>query len=86
MKYLIVLAVFLLCACQVKVDYGIEQQSLLQKCSTDTPLPEKYVVNDGVKQYNGKEVMRVLTEWNDIYTDCASKHNILVDTILGSKQ
>lgn len=80
------------CADRVKgvVKPEIVQQALLQKCTNDTPVPEnpaldengKVVVDgDGNVLYNGKEMMRVLVEWDNIYTTCATTHDALVDTI-----
>lgn len=61
----------------------IEQQSLLQKCSTDTPLPTNFVLNDkGEKVYDGKELYRVLRDWQTYYNNCSSLHNNLVETII----
>ncbi|SOK58432.1 hypothetical protein [Yersinia phage fHe-Yen9-04] len=61
----------------------IEQQSLLQKCTTDTPIPTNFVLDsNGNQVYNGKEVFRVLREWQTVYNDCAAQHDALVDTIL----
>jgi len=62
----------------------IEQQSLLQKCSTDTPLPTNFVLNDkGEQVYDGKELYSVLRDWQTFYNNCAGLHNKLVDTING---
>lgn len=77
--------VLLLTACSTPVQNKpiIEQQSLLQKCPTDTPIPTNFVLDDkGNKVYNGQEVFRVLREWQSIYNDCAAEHDALVDTVL----
>lgn len=61
----------------------IEQQSLLQLCGTDTPLPVNFVLNDkGEKVYNGTELYTVLRDWQTYYNQCAAMHNQLVRTIL----
>lgn len=61
----------------------IEQQSLLQLCSTDTPIPTNFVINEkGEKVYNGKELYTVLRDWQTYYNQCAAMHNQLVRTIL----
>jgi len=65
----------------------IEQQSLLQKCPTDTPIPTNFVLDEqGNKVYNGQELYRVLRDWQVIYNDCAANHDALVDTILKLQQ
>ncbi len=61
----------------------IEQQSLLQLCGTDTPVPTNFVLNDkGEQVYNGKEVFSVLRDWQAYYNNCAAMHNKLVNTIV----
>ncbi|AMM43730.1 structural protein [Pectobacterium phage vB_PcaM_CBB] len=61
----------------------IEQQSLLQLCGTDTPIPTNFVINEkGEKVYNGKELYTVLRDWQTYYNQCAAMHNQLVRTIL----
>jgi len=68
----------------------IVQQSLLQKCTKDTPLPQnpardangKILVDEnGNALYDGRELMRVLIQWDSVYTTCATTHDSLVDTI-----
>ena len=60
----------------------ITQENLLEKCTTDTPLPEKYTLDEnGKKVYNGKEVYNVLIQWENVYSECATKHDKLIDTI-----
>ncbi len=67
----------------VKNEPIIEQQSLLQLCGTDTPIPTNFVINDkGEKVYNGKELYTVLRDWQTYYNQCAAMHNQLVRTIL----
>lgn len=82
---IVCLCVIMLSACAQPHEYRpiIEQQSLLQKCSYDTPVPTNFVLDkDGKKMYSGKEFMRVLVEWQDVYNECATMHDSLVDTIL----
>lgn len=80
------------CANRVKGEVKpiIVQESLLKKCTKDTPLPEipardengKIMLDENGQQlYDGKETMRVLVKWDDIYNDCAITHDSLVDTI-----
>lgn len=78
------------CAPKVEVKPIIVQEVLLKKCTTDTPVPEipardadgKIMVDEeGKTLYDGKETMRVLIKWDDIYTDCAMTHDALVDVI-----
>lgn len=83
---LLITCSLLLIGCSTKVPVQtkpvISQELLLEKCSQDTPIPEKFVLDkDGKKVYNGQEIMRVLTEWDTIYGKCSSTHNQLVDTI-----
>ncbi|AFC21611.1 hypothetical protein GAP32_161 [Cronobacter phage vB_CsaM_GAP32] len=71
------------CGNQVHNQPIIEQQSMLQLCGTDTPIPTNYVINDkGEQVYNGKEVFTVLRDWQAYYNECAAMHNQLVRTIL----
>lgn len=71
------------CANKVENRPIIEQQSLLQLCGTDTPLPTKFVINEkGEKVYNGNELYTVLRDWQTYYNICAAMHNKLVQTIL----
>lgn len=82
---IICLCIILLSACAQKQEYRpiIEQQSLLQKCTFDTPIPSNFVLDkDGKKVYDGKEFMKVLADWQTVYNECATLHDSLVDTIL----
>lgn len=89
-----IMLVFMLSACAPKIKGEVKpvivQQNLLQKCTKDTPLPENpakdangniIVDAEGKKLYDGKEMMRVLIAWDDVYTTCATTHDALVDTI-----
>lgn len=78
------------CAPKVEVKPIIVQEVLLKKCTADTPVPEipardadgKIMLDEEGKQlYDGKETMRVLIKWDDIYSDCAMTHDALVDVI-----
>lgn len=82
--FLICFIMIILSSCSVEVQNKpiIEQQNLLQKCTSDTPLPENFVLDDGGKKvYTGQEMYRVLREWQSVYNNCAVVHNELVDTI-----
>lgn len=48
------------------------QESLLVKCTTDTPIPPGLT---------GKDVLDTLEQWNLIYNKCAIQHDALVDAI-----
>lgn len=65
----------------------IEQTTLLQLCSTDTPIPVNFTLNEnGEKVYDGKELYTVLRDWQTFYNKCAGMHNKLVETITGLEQ
>lgn len=73
-----------------EVKASVVQESLLMKCTKDTPLPENPLLDstgkvlldkDGKQLYDGKEIMRVLVAWDTIYTQCATTHDALVDLI-----
>lgn len=81
---IVALCVIMLSACSNTVENRpiIEQQNLLQKCTSDTPIPTQFVLDsEGKRVYNGKELFRVLMEWQSVYNECAVTHNTLVDTI-----
>lgn len=81
---ILALCAIMLSACSNTVQNKpiIEQQNLLQKCTSDTPIPTQFVLDEqGEKVYNGKELFRVLVEWQSVYNECAVTHNTLVDTI-----
>lgn len=60
----------------------IEQEILLQPCTTDTPLPvKKSVDSTGQVGYDGKEILSVLIAWQNTYNDCATKMDSLIVTI-----
>lgn len=84
MLALIVCCVLLLSGCtQVTPEPIIEQESLLQKCSADTPIPTEFVLDEnGDKMYSGAEVYKVLLKWHFFYNTCAVMHDKLVDTIV----
>lgn len=87
----VIVITFLLSGCSNKIPVQnrpiIEQTNLLQKCTSDTPLPTNYVLNEeGKKVYNGTELYTTLRDWQDVYSECASKHNKLVDTLIGLQE
>lgn len=66
----------------VQTNHNVTQEILLQKCTADTPIPvNSFVDKDGVTTYNGREVLRILIQWQTVYDECASTHDALVDTI-----
>lgn len=80
----LIVITFAISGCSTPVQNApiIEQQSLLQKCTTDTPLPTNFVLDEnGEKVYNGQELYRVLRDWQTVYNICAANHNKLVDTL-----
>ncbi|AQW88685.1 hypothetical protein FDH34_gp160 [Serratia phage BF] len=87
---LVLLMTVLLSACStipVQTKPIIEQQSLLKKCTTDTPLPTQFVLDEkGQPVYTGQELYKTLRDWQTVYNDCASTHNKLVDTINGLQE
>ena len=85
MKYLLICIMIVTlssCAGPVSTKPIIEQQNLLQKCTADTPIPTTFTLDsEGKKVYDGREIFRVLRDWQSVYNDCAATHNDLVDTI-----
>ena len=80
---------FMISGCSTTVQNRpiIEQQSLLQLCGTDTPIPTNFVINDkGEQVYTGKELYTVLRDWQTYYNQCAAMHNQLVQTIIGLEE
>lgn len=66
----------------IQVKPMIVQESLLEVCTADTPLPKNFVLDPkGEKQYNGKEVLNLLVEWQRVYDECASSKDALVGAI-----
>lgn len=60
----------------------ITQEILLERCEEDTPIPMKIVVDkNNNRGYSGDEILEVLTRWDEIYNDCALKHDALINTI-----
>lgn len=83
LKYVVLLLVLSLFGCNstapVEMKQQVQQEVLLERCSEDTPLPtQKTVDKDGNVGYDGKEVFRVLREWDAIYFDCASRLDALI--------
>lgn len=66
----------------VKQQPQIVQENMLVYCPLNTPKLENYVLDtDGKIAYNGKEIMRVLLEWQSIYNKCATNNDTLVHLI-----
>ncbi|MHB4774352.1 Rz1-like lysis system protein LysC [Klebsiella pneumoniae] len=65
------------CSTPVQVAPVIEQQSLLQPCSNDTPIPT---------DTSGKALMQALIEYQGIYSECATRNDALIKTIKGLRQ
>lgn len=85
MRLLIVVVLCLLlvgCATPVEVQPIIEQESLLEYCTYDTPELKNPVLNEkGEPEYNGKQLLNLAVEWQSTYNECAALHDKLVDTI-----
>lgn len=65
------------CSTPVQVTPVIEQQSLLQPCSNDTPIPT---------DTSGKALMQALIEYQRIYSECATRNDVLIQTIKGIRE
>ncbi|MDR7342115.1 hypothetical protein J2X14_000503 [Pantoea alhagi] len=65
------------CSNPVQVAPVIEQQALLQPCSTDTPIPT---------DTTGKALMQALIEYQSLYNECASRNDALIQTIKGIRE
>lgn len=50
----------------------IEQEALLQRCPQETPIP---------KGTDGKALMDALMAFQQVYTECATAHDELINTI-----
>ncbi len=60
----------------------VQQEVLLQTCTTDTPIPKKKSVDStGQVGYDGKEILSVLIAWQNTYDSCATKLDALVTAI-----
>lgn len=60
----------------------IQQEVLLQTCTTDTPIPQKKKVDStGQVGYDGTEILSVLIAWQRTYDTCATQLDALVNTI-----
>lgn len=60
------------CSTPVRTEPVIQQEILLTKCSTDTPIPEGL---------DGKSLYEALLKYQTVYNECATIHDKLVDTI-----
>ena len=65
------------CSNPVQVAPVIEQQALLQPCSTDTPIHT---------DTSGKALMQAFIEYQGIYSKCATRNDALIKTIKGLRQ
>lgn len=71
----------------VHVEQQTEQQNLIVRCTTDTPIPERNGIDvNGKPASTGADMMRALLLWQDVYNECAGTHDKLVDSILGQKE
>lgn len=79
LKAVLIAVALLLTACSnpVQVAPVIEQQALLQPCSTDTPIPT---------DTTGKALMQALIEYQSLYNECASRNDALIQTIKGIRE
>jgi len=75
-KYIIIgLALIILSGCSsipVKSSPIITQEVLLERCSTDTPIP---------LGKDGKALIEALVAFQKVYNECAVRHDKLIDTI-----
>lgn len=65
------------CSNPVQVAPLIEQQALLQPCSTDTPIPT---------DTTGKALIQALVEYQSLNNECASRNDALIQTIKGLRE
>lgn len=79
LKAVLIAVALLLSACSTPVQIVpvLEQQALLQPCSTDTPIPT---------DTTGKALMQALIEYQGIYSECATRNDALIKTIKGLRQ
>lgn len=77
------ISLWLTVACTViKPQPIIKQESLLEYCSSDTPLPTNFTLDkDGNKVYDGEEIYNTMISWHFMYNECAIRHDKLVDAI-----
>lgn len=82
LKHTVLLFTLALVGCNsvpVQVNQKVQQEVLLERCTEDTPLPtQKTVDKDGNVGYDGKEVFRVLRDWQTVYDDCSTKLDALI--------
>ncbi|EMQ1182314.1 hypothetical protein [Klebsiella variicola] len=76
MKWLIGLILLVLSGCSVNNDTSFIQESLLQECSSDTPIPE-----DGT----GAAAYSALNDWQTIYNECREGKHALIKAVNGNK-
>ena len=74
MKWIILVLVLFLSAWTVKNDPSFIQESLLQECSSDTPIPE-----DG----SGEAAYNTLNDWQTIYNECRAGKHALIKAVNG---
>lgn len=84
--FLIILITVLLSACGnkalVNTKPQITQEILLERCTDDTPIPTKSIIDKyGNKGYSGDEILNVLIQWQHTYDECAVRHDVLIKTI-----
>ncbi|MDM2738374.1 hypothetical protein OGY35_23770 [Citrobacter sp. Ct235] len=66
----VLILILLLCGCADKPI--IVQETLLQECTKNTPLPE-----DG----SGKSSLNTLIEWDKLYERCRILHHNLIEAV-----
>ncbi|HDS8977257.1 TPA: hypothetical protein QHR34_004100 [Raoultella ornithinolytica] len=76
MKWLLLVIVLFLSACSVKNDPGYIQESLLQQCTIETPIPDSG---------SGEDVYKALNEWQEVYNECRASKTALIEAVRGSK-
>lgn len=79
MKYVIRLASAILlaivlsgCSTPVRTTPVIEQETLLQRCPQETPIPSGH---------DGKALLEALMAFQQQYTECATRNDELINTI-----
>lgn len=65
------------CSTPVQIAPVIEQESMLQPCTQETPIPT---------DTTGKALMQALIEYQGIYSECATRNDALIKTIKGLRQ
>lgn len=59
------------------------QENLLTECTYNTPTPRNFVIDPVTKKRSitGEEALRLLAEWDVVYTNCAVSKDLLIKAI-----